>query len=252
MKLFLTSSPGGNYKENGVYFPCAMDNRNQFVENLRAALPEKFNCLMIAAAPSEPEMNDSILRTIGGALSMSGIPAAQVKMCDDRNAEQLEEMLNEADFVILCGGHVPTQNEFFKRIGLKEKLAAFDGVVMGISAGTMNCATLVYAQPELDGEAIDPDYDRYIEGLGLTEIRILPHFQYLRELTLDGLRVLEDISLPDSRVQSFYALVDGSYILAEDGKSVLYGEAYYLADGKMVQISDEGEQHILPRHHGRN
>lgn len=245
MKLFLTSSPGGNYKENGRYYPCEMDNRNHFVDNLRATLPEGFKCLMIASAPAETDINDSILENMRDTFRMSDLPAAQVKMCDDRNAGQLEEMLIEADFVILCGGHVPTQNAFFKRIGLKEKIAAFDGVVMGISAGTMNCATLVYAQPELDGEAVNPDYERYIEGLGLTEIRILPHFQYLRDLTLDGLRVFEDISLPDSRIQPFYALVDGSYILVEEGKSELYGEAYYLADGKLEQISKVDEKHIL-------
>lgn len=30
----------------------------------------------------------------------------------------------------------------------------------------MNCADTVYAQPEEPGEAVDPDYQRFIPGLG--------------------------------------------------------------------------------------
>ena len=38
----------------------------------------------------------------------------------------------------------------------------------------MNCAQIVYAQPELEGEAIDPKYERFLEGLNLTKFQILP------------------------------------------------------------------------------
>jgi len=49
-------------------------------------------------------------------------------------------MLYDYDVVILAGGHAPTQNAFFHKIKLKELLKIFDGIVIGISAGTMNCA----------------------------------------------------------------------------------------------------------------
>ena len=114
----------------------------------------------------------------------------------------------------------------------------YNGIVIGISAGTMNCAEVVYAQPELDGEAIDPNYQRYLEGLNLTQISVLPHFQELKELSLDGLRVVEDISLPDSKIRPFYALVDGAFILVEDNKSVLYGEGYLISDGDITMICE--------------
>ncbi|MDH8676860.1 Type 1 glutamine amidotransferase-like domain-containing protein [Fusibacter bizertensis] len=114
----------------------------------------------------------------------------------------------------------------------------YNGIVIGISAGTMNCAEVVYAQPELDGEAIDPNYQRYLEGLNLTQISVLPHFQELKELLLDGLRVVEDISLPDSKIRPFYALVDGAFILVEDNKSVLYGEGYLINDGDITMICE--------------
>ena len=64
-------------------------------------------------------------------------------MLDGRNGEQCAALVAGADLLILAGGHVPTQNRFFQDIALRERLAGFDGVVMGISAGTMNCEELV-------------------------------------------------------------------------------------------------------------
>ena len=71
-------------------------------------------------------------------------------------------MLCAYDVIFLGGGHVPTQNAFFHRIGLREKIRNFDGIVIGISAGSMNSADVVYAQPELPGEAADESYQRFL------------------------------------------------------------------------------------------
>ena len=113
---------------------------------------------------------------------------------------------------------------------------------MGISAGSMNCARIVYAQPELEGESEDPEYQRYMEGLGLTDLMILPHYQEVREHMLDGKRIIEDITCPDSMGNRFYALVDGSYVLCEDDNTTIYGEAYLIQDGEITQICEQGQR----------
>lgn len=112
------------------------------------------------------------------------------------------------------------------------------GLIIAFSAGSMNCADIVYAQPELEGEATNPEYKRYLDGLHLTEINILPHFQAINELTIDGLRALEDISLPDSNIRPFYGLVDGSYIIIEINSATLYGEAYWICKGTITKICE--------------
>ena len=40
------------------------------------------------------------------------------------------------------------KNVFFKEIDLKEKIKDFQGIVIGISVGSMNSAKTVYVQPE--------------------------------------------------------------------------------------------------------
>ena len=145
------------------------------------------------------------------------------------------------DVIILAGGHVPTQNKFMQQLQLKERLKDYNGIIVAWSAGSMNCAENVYAGPELEGEAIDPDYERWIPGLGITKVNIFPHFQTLKNEYLDGLRLIEDITYADSMGHEILALNDGSYIMLEKGTEILYGEAYMIKDGQQQQICKDGD-----------
>jgi peptidase E len=240
MKSFLTSSIGGIERADGGFLPCALDGSNGLLERLLAYWPENAKCLILSSDPENPGMNDAVRDLYGQAFPLSGLPLSTIDVCDARSVDRLEDFLRTYNVLLLAGGHVPTQNRFFQRIGLKGLLQGYEGIIIGISAGTMNCAGIVYAQPELEGEAADPAYQRYLDGLGLTEFRVLPHFQELKGQMLDGLRVLEDIALPDSRVCPFYALTDGAYILTDGPGAALYGEAYLISDGTVTKICETG------------
>ncbi len=241
MKLFLTSDIGGSYKENGTIKPCALYGSNHLSERIREHWPIEPKCLMISSDPENEEINDIYKTVYEEAFKISNLPFSGFDVCDRRNENKLADMLYDYDVILLAGGHVPTQNRFFSKIHLQELMKSYDGIVIGISAGTMNCADVVYAQPELDGEAIDPQYQRYLDGLNLTKINILPHFHDVKNLTVDGLRILEDISLPDSKIRPFYALTDGAYVFVADNKSILYGEAYLIKDGSIKKICETDE-----------
>ena len=60
-----------------------------------------------------------------------------------------------------------------------------------------------------------------------------------------GKRLFEDITYADSMGECFYAFVDGTYLLVEDGQTTLYGETYCLRDGEMEQISTLGDIVIM-------
>ena len=243
MTLFLTSDPVGRFHDarQGQSFPLKADNG--FVEELRRVLPEGPRVLFAASDPDFPDRSDEAAAMYREAFARSGLPLGCIHVLDRRNPDRHPR---DYDLVILAGGHVPTENAFFRELRLREKLRDYGGAVMGISAGTMNCAGTVYAQPELPGEATDPDYLRFLPGLGLTEINVLPHWQEVREEVLDGLRLLEDITLPDSAGRSFYALVDGSYILVEKGEATLRGLGWEIRDGTVTALCGPGEQRRLP------
>lgn len=241
MTLFLTSSPCWDDVPEGYDLPCIFDERNGFVDALRKAVAPGARCVFVASDPSTYDRLEEFADTFTKCFAWHGMPFSEVTLLDDRTADQAAALVAGADVLILAGGHVPTQNAFFRRIGLRELIAGFDGVIMGISAGTMNCAGTVYAQPELPGESVDPGYERYLPGLGLTNLNILPHYQQERNAMLDGRRLYEDITYPDSVGRALLVLVDGSYVLSVGGRETLHGEAYLLRDGRIEPLCAEGE-----------
>lgn len=234
--LFLTSSPCVNGAERAILNP-----ENGFVARMRQALRSEPRCLFVASSPDDSEMTERFAQDMADAFKEAGMPFASLAVLDSRNADCAGALVAEADFLILAGGHVPTQNAFFQRIGLRALLRGFSGVVMGISAGTMNAADIVYAQPELEGESLDPDYERFLPGLGLTDAMILPHYQQVRDSLLDGKRLFEDITYPDSLGRTFYALPDGSYLFDGGDGQRIFGECWRIRDGALARVSDVGE-----------
>lgn len=241
MNLYLTSSPTGSYRsEEGPQYK-GLNPENGLVENLKQDWREDAKCLIISADPDAYMQNDEMRFFFEKKVRESDLSVSTFDLCDNRNAEEIINVLHSYDMIILGGGHVPTQNAFFKRTGLLWALKEFDGIVMGISAGTMNCAKIVYAQPEMPGESISDTYERFMEGLGLTKCNVLPHYQAVKDDILDGRRLMEDITYPDSIGRKFYAIPDGSYILQRDGIPYIYGEAYLISEGKIEKICNNGE-----------
>lgn len=194
--------------------------------------------LIISADADDIEVNDSIMNIFAASFPMSGLSISQMYICDNRN-EKLVDYISIYDVLILAGGHVPTQNKFFEKIRLKERIKDFDRILIGISAGTMNSAEIVYAQPELEGESIDKEYERFLSGLGITKLMILPHYQDIKDDILDGQRLFEDITYSDSYGRELYALEDGSYFMIENKTTTLFGAAYLIKDGTIKQICEK-------------
>lgn len=245
MILFLTSSPIGIYRSEEPLDYKGFNPANNMVKELKKHWREKAQCIIISAFPDEHDLNDRMRADFESILNDTGLSFSCMDICDSRNGREKADALHDYDFVILGGGHVPTENAFFKDICLKDRFIGYQGIVMGISAGTMNCARIVYAQPEMSGEATDPSYKRFIPGLSLTEFNILPHFNAVKNDYLDGMRLFEDITFADSHGHTFYAITDGSYLLQTEERAELRGEAYKIQDGEIVKVSSDGEIYTL-------
>ena len=229
MTIFLTSSP--SFGHDGPMNPA-----NGLVEALLKAVRPKARAVFVASAADEHDFSAAGAWNMRTALEDAGMSFASFVLLERRNAPDTEKLIAGADFLVFSGGHVPTQNRFFRDISLRERLRGFNDVVMGISAGTMNAADTVYAQPELEGESFDPDYERFLPGLGLTKKMILPHYQETKDLILDGKRLFEEITYPDSVGREFFALPDGSYLYGEDGREEFRGEVWRIADGTLTRF----------------
>ena len=239
MIAFLSSSPCIYGAPRAILNP-----ENGFTEKLFAALPKHPSCLFICSSPDSPHLTDRFAGEMAAAFREAGMLFSDFRILDRRTQKDAQLLIWKSDFIILAGGHVPTQNVFFHEIHLKELLANYQGVVLGISAGTMNAAERVYVQPEESGESV-PEFQRFLKGLGITHVNVLPHYQQVKDYMLDGRRLYEDITFDDSYGECFFVFVDGTYLIVEDDMTTLYGKAYRLSDGKMEQISELGDIVLL-------
>ena len=237
MILFLTSSPC-IYQHS----PATLTEANGFLKRIRSKLPPNPKTLFVASSPAEKhhDRTEFYAGDMAGAFERAGIEMPGWQVLDDLTADRARELVAWSDFIILMGGHVPTQNEFFNRIGLKRLLQGYPGVIMGISAGTMNAAAIVYAQPEDEGES-DPAFRRFYPGLGLTELNVCPHYQQVKNWYLDRKRLYGEITEADSMGHTFHIFPDGTYIYKDEKEYAIFGKCWRMHDGIMSPLCEDGE-----------
>lgn len=249
MVLFLTSS-FVKYQPMNEYVPCPLDESNSFGDNLRKYWVPDARFLIFVSDPSDEKMAEHMALEMQHAFSMAGFSISEIRCfnyqsiknyrlqngCSSETAARaaLKEALEWADVFFLSGGHAPTENRFIKECDLKSLLhnsEIFDGIFIGLSAGTINAADEAYLIPELPGESIDPDFVRFTDGLGFTNINVVPHIEYEMTITLDGKKLIDDIVASDSFDREIYLIPDGSYFMIRNGITEFFGEGMIMKNG---------------------
>ncbi len=249
MVLFLTSS-FVKYQPMNEYVPNPLDESNHFGDNLRKYWVPNARFLIFASDPSDEALANHLTIEMQNAFSMAGCSISEIRCfnyqfienyrlqngCSSKDAanEALKEALQWADVFFLSGGHAPTENAFMKECGLKNLLhdnEFFDGIFIGLSAGTINAADNVYLIPELPGESINPEFVRFTDGLGFTNINVVPHIEYEQTVTLDGQKLIDEIVATDSFGREIYLIPDGSYFIIRNGITEFFGEGMIMTNG---------------------
>lgn len=239
MNLILTSCLNMYHKDNeGKKVAHIIDNTNGILDLIKKLTPKQENFVLVASSAYNYDATDIYAKLTFKAFEMT-YPFQNYTILDGRTKDKAPMLIQNADLIFLCGGHVPTQNQFFQDINLEKYINQANALIIGQSAGSMNCAEIVYAQPELEGESIDPNYKKYLKGLGLTNISILPHFEQCINCTVDGKNIFKEISIPDSKIKPFIAYSDGAFIYDNGNTQYIYGKAYLFNNGSYQQISDD-------------
>ena len=243
--LFMTSQlPKLIKDENGNKISDGCNNQNGIVERLKAFVNNSISFVYIASNPNNFSKSDSQCQATVKALEKEGFSVDKIELIDYRFDGDINKTILSSNIVFLAGGHVPTQNKYFKEIDLKSILKDFDGVVIGQSAGSMNCSKMVYAQPYNEEEFNDPNYQNTFEGLGLTDLIIMPHMNRAKLDELCG-ETTYSMCLKDSYIIPHYGIVDGGYILVKDGKAEAFGKTVFFENGKETLICENGESYVI-------
>lgn len=153
----------------------------------------------------------------------AGIHFEEAYVVDGRmSADVAQKTVAEADVVWLSGGNTPTQFGYFQKYGLDKVLREHDGVIIGMSAGTINMAKNAICTRSC-GHYKQEIYN----GLGCVDISVEPHF--VRDNVSEELLEL-------SEEYTIYGLCDDGVIVCSGETEEFYGEVYRINHGIVERI----------------
>lgn len=226
--LFLTSGPSF-YKDGKHGLISDRVNNKDLIVELKRELKGYSNIVFVCSNPDDYETTEMYASLITKSLSLSGIKFDMGDIIDSRNWLFSKSLITNADLVVLMGGDTLTQMQFFNDIELSDKLKKCKGIILGISAGSVNMAKNAYCSKDKYNETT------YYKGLSLTSLNIEPHFD-----TNDKKRIKE-VLIEDSKKQPFVALDDDSFIIVKGNTGKIFGNAYYFKDGDYKKIHNLNE-----------
>ncbi len=229
MKLFLASNIGGIKKENGKKIPVKFFEDNNFLKNMKENINDYNKFIIIASDPDNYELNDEYLKLDMKILELSGLSFKENLVLDNRNKDDIENVFNNSSLIFLSGGNTFRQNIFFNNIDLKKYIKKTDACIVGISAGSINSAKIVFSSPEEEKELDNPSI---LEGLDLTDINVEPHFDCDNPNKTQMNSIIKE-----SYNRIIYGLPDKSYIF----NNKIYGKCYRVYKGNIELISNDNE-----------
>ena len=229
MELFLTSNIGGIKKENGKNVSVNFFENNNFLKNMKESIKNYNKFVIIASDPNNYKKNDEYLNLDIKALALSKIYFKENVVLDNRNKDDVSEVLKNSSLIFLSGGNTLQQNIFFKKINLKKYIKKTDACIVGISAGSINSAKKVFNSPEKRENLTNPTI---LDGLDLTTINVEPHFDFN-----NSNKIQMNAIVKESNNRIIYGLPDKSYIF----NNKIYGKCYRIHKEKIDLISQDNE-----------
>ena len=193
---------------------------------LCAALTARRSLVFISAWPDEPGRNDEDAAGMHSMFAEWGMGFERFAVVDGRTfSGDAQRMLREADCVFLMGGNPTAQMQFIRERALAETLRSFGGVLLGVSAGSINMA-----RRSLDIWESPKPY----EGLGLTGITIKSHVNAGETELLEKLRAISVAEkLPICAMED-----ESAIFLTREGADWL-GRIRYIEDGVVLPLTQE-------------
>ena len=225
------------HKLNGEKIANELDNSNGIVNQIKNSLNGNNAILFIASSPDDKEKIELYSKLLFEGLKLSGVSFKEYLVLDSSTVDKTKEYIDKANMIFLSGGDTYIQNEFFKRIHLREKLGIFNGLIIGQSAGAINMANDVFNSPE-EMEKSEPVF---FQGLGLTNINIEPHFVLDDSNFDESEKYQRNAVLSESNNRKIYGQCNGSHILIDnDGNVTIYGKTYLISNGQISLACENG------------
>lgn len=197
-------------------------------KHLNNDLNNKNIITFIAADFDDFEKNDKYTDINLQWFDKIGIKFYQKQLIDNRIDQYTANFyITNSDVIFLIGGDTLKQIDNIKKYNLIDALKNSNSVVIGLSAGAINMNENVIL-PKNENDNVTDTFS--YKGLGLSNISIIPHFDFNEISYNENLLNL-------STNNKFICLPNDSSIRISDENEITYiNDCYELSDGKIYKI----------------
>lgn len=205
-------------------------------EYLKKDIKNNDTIVFIATTFDDYEKNDLYYNNLIKHFKNIDITFNKAYLIDNRVDKDLaKDYILKSNIIFLMGGDAKKQIDSVKEYDLFEILKSKEGIILGVSAGSMNQSSRVVYKNDYNNYVIE-DY----EGLGYIDINIYPHLDFNN---IDYLKEVFEVSNYTKTV----ALPNDSFIRIENNNIDFVGEYYTIQNSK---ITMPGHEYIKINHTG--
>lgn len=205
-------------------------------EYLKKDIKNNDTIVFIATTFDDYEKNDLYYNNLIKHFKNIDITFNKAYLIDNRVDKDLaKDYILKSNIIFLMGGDTKKQIDSVKEYDLFEILKSKEGIILGVSAGSMNQSSRVVYKNDYNNYVIE-DY----EGLGYIDINIYLHLDFNN---IDYLKEVFEVSNYTKTV----ALPNDSFIRIENNNIDFVGEYYTIQNSK---ITMPGHEYIKINHTG--
>lgn len=205
-------------------------------EYLKKDIKNNYTITFIATTFDDYEKNDLYYNNLIKHFKNIDITFSKTHLIDNRVSKDLsKDYILKSNIIFLMGGDTKKQMDSVKEYDLFETLKSKEGIILGVSAGSMNQSSRVVYKNDYNNYVIE-DY----EGLGYIDINIYPHLDF------NNINYLKEV-FEVSNYTKTVALPNDSFIRIENNNIAFVGEYYTIQNSK---ITMPGHEYIKINHTG--
>lgn len=203
------------------YLFSGLDKVNGFTkkqkEFLKKDIKNNMNIVFIASSFDNYERNDIKHKELVKLFNDINIKFNSIYLIDNRiDSNKSKELIKKSDIIFLMGGDPKKEMDSIIEYDLVSDIKTKEGIIIGVSAGSMNQITNVIYKDEIDNNILI----KY-KGLGFFDTNIYPH------IDINNKEYLQEI-FEVSKYGKILCLPNSSFIRIENNKVDIIGEYYYI------------------------
>lgn len=203
------------------YLFSGLDKVNGFTDKqkefLKKDIKNNMNIVFIASSFDNYERNDIKHKELVKLFNDINIKFNNIYLIDNRiDSNKSKELIKKSDIIFLMGGDPKKEMDSIIEYDLVSDIKTKEGIIIGVSAGSMNQITNVIYKDEIDNNILI----KY-KGLGFFNTNIYPH------VDINNKEYLQEI-FEVSKYDKILGLPNSSFIRIENDKVDIIGEHYYI------------------------